>query len=192
MTTIAIVYFSGSGHTQQLAEAVLAGVNQVGACHGTLLQIQGSDIHQGRWKNDAMLTALDASDAIIFGSPTYMGSVAAQMKALMDATGDRYFTQAWKDKVAAAFTISGGPSGDKLNTLMTFATFAMQHGMIWVGLGMTSLNEDGTNRLGFYFGAGGQAFMEPPEIAPNADDKRTAEQLGQRVADVTRRLTPST
>ena len=137
---------------------------------------------------DAVLATLDESDAIIFGSPTYMGNVAAQMKAFMDATSDRYLTQSWKNKIASAFTVSGGPSGDKLNTLITLATFAMQQGMIWVGLGLTALNEDDTNRLGFYFGAGGQALLESPKEAPNAADKKTGELLGQRVAAITKKF----
>ncbi len=95
-----------------------------------------------------------------------MGNVSAQMKAFMDSTGDRYFAQKWKNKIASGFSVSGGPSGDKLNSLIAMATFAMQHGMIWVGLGLTSVEEDGTNRLGFFWGAGGQALMEPPEEAP--------------------------
>ena len=186
---VSVIYFSGSGHTKKMAEAVLSGANLVEGCEASLIEIQGSDIRDGRWKNDAVLAALDESDAIIFGSPTYMGNIAAQMKAIKDATGERYLAQAWRDKVASAFTVSGGPSGDKLNSLVTFATFAMQQGMIWVGLGMTSVNEDGTNRLGFYFGAGGQALMEPPAEAPNNEDKKTGMLLGHRVAQIASRLT---
>ncbi|MEM9215434.1 MAG: flavodoxin family protein [Cyanobacteria bacterium P01_F01_bin.150] len=186
---ISVIHFSGSGHTKKMAEAVLSGVKRAENCQSSLIEIQGTDISNGRWKNDAVLAELDASDAIIFGSPTYMGSVAAQMKAFMDATGERYFSQAWKDKVASAFTVSGGPSGDKSNSLITFATFAMQQGMIWVGLGMTAINDDETNRLGFYFGAGGQALMEPPDEAPNNADKKTGELLGYRVAQITNKLT---
>ena len=81
-----------------------------------------------------MLAQLDASDAIIFGSPTYMGGPAAQFKALADATGERWYRGAWRDKLAAGFTVSSGPSGDKLSTLHYFFTLAMQHGMIWIGL----------------------------------------------------------
>lgn len=188
MYKISIIYYSGSGHTEKMAEAVMKGIKLVPECESSIFQIQGSDIIDGRWNNDDVLLQLDNSDAIIFGSPTYMGNIAAQMKAFMDATGERYGSQRWKDKIASAFSISGGPSGDKFNSLVTFTTFAMQHGMIWVGLGMTAINEDGTNRLGFYFGAGGQALRENPEDAPCEDDKKTGELLGKRVAELTKKF----
>ncbi len=76
----------------------------------------------GRWKNDAVLDQLDASDTIIFGSPTYMGSVSGQMETFLDATAERWLAQAWRDKVAGAFSVSGGPRGDMFNTLVRFAT----------------------------------------------------------------------
>lgn len=188
MHKISVIYFSGFGHTEKMAKAVLKGIDQVPDCKSDLIRIQGSDIVDGRWKNDETLTRLDESDAIIFGSPTYMGSIAAEMKAFMDATGERYASQSWKDKLASGFSVSGGPSGDKFNSLVTFATFAMQHGMIWIGLGMLVGNEDGTNRLGFYFGAGGLASWEDPQVAPDENDKKTGELLGTRVAELTKRF----
>ena len=188
MTTISVIYHSGMGHTAKMAEAVAEGAGSVAETQVHLLAIEGVDITQGRWQNDDIMKTLDGSDAIIFGSPTYMGSVSAQMKAFIDATSERWLSQTWKDKVASAFSVSGGPSGDKFNTLMTFATLAMQQGMIWVGLGVTPLNETGLNRLSFYFGAAGQAMQESPEEAPNAEDKKTGAFLGRRVAEVARRL----
>ncbi len=168
-----------------MAEAVAAGVASNDACESQLLELSGNDIQKGRWCNDEVLSLLDKSDAIIFGSPTYMGSVAAQMKAFMDATGERYFSQQWKNKLASGFTVSAGPSGDKFNCLTTMATFAMQHGMIWVGLGLTGVESDGSNRLGCYFGAGAQAMTEPPEEMPNQTDKDTGYKLGIRVSEIT-------
>lgn len=188
MHKISVIYYSGFGHTEKMAEAVLKGIDRVPDCESRLIKIQGSDIVEGRWGNDEVLAQLDDSEAIIFGSPTYMGNIAAEMKAFMDATGERYAAQRWKDKLAAGFSVSGGPSGDKFNSLVTFATFAMQHAMIWVGLGMLVANADGTNQLGFYFGAGGLALREDPEDAPNEDDKKTGELLGTRVAELAKRF----
>jgi len=184
MSNISIIYFSGSGHTTKMAEAVKSGAESISGSEIQLIELSGKDIKEGRWSNDKILEILDLSDAIIFGTPTYMGNISAQMKAFMEATGDRYFAQKWKNKIASAFTVSGGPSGDKLNSLITMGTFAMQHGMIWVGLGLTSVETDGTNRLGFFWGAGGQALMEPPEEAPNEADKNTGYKLGARVAEI--------
>lgn len=187
MTTLSVVYHSGMGHNRMMAEAVAEGAGEMAGIQVNLIAIDGKDITDGRWKNDAILDQLDQSDGIIFGSPTYMGSVSGQMECFLDATAERWMAQAWRDKVAGAFSVSGGPSGDKFNTLVRFATFAMQQGMIWVGLGMIP-GADGLNRLSFYFGAGGQAMQEPPEEAPNEVDKKTGAALGRRVAEVTLRM----
>jgi len=136
MTTLTVVYHSGTGHTKKMAEAVAKGAGSVEGVKANLIAIEGKDIVNGRWKNDEVLKQLDASQGIIFGSPTYMGSVSGQMEAFLDGTVERWSSQAWKDKVAGGFSVSGGLSGDKFNTLVRFATLAMQHGMIWVGLGI--------------------------------------------------------
>jgi len=187
MTTVSIVYFSGSGHTTKMAEAVAKGAGAVAGTQVNLLAIQGEDIHSGRFKNDSLMSKLDASDAVIFGSPTYMGGPAAQFKAFADATGERWFKAAWRDKLTAGFTVSGGPSGDKLSTLHYFFTLAMQHGIVWTGLTESPFNDKGINRLSSYSGVMGQAMQEPPEVAPNEADKLTGESLGRRVAEAVAR-----
>lgn len=182
MPTVSIIYFSGSGHTTKLAEAVQKGAASVAGVTTHLLSISGDDIIKGRYQNEAVLKTIDESDAVIFGSPTYMGGPAAQFKAFADATGGKWYTNAWKDKVAAGFTVSNGPSGDKLSTLHYFFTLAMQLGMIWVGLPELPMNDQGINRLSSYSGVMAQAGQESPEVAPNAADKLTGELLGRRVA----------
>ena len=152
-----------------------------------LIAISDDHIVKGRYQNDGVLATLDGSDAIIFGSPTCMGGPAAQFKAFANATGERWYRSAWRDKVAAGFTVSSGPSGDKLSTLHYFFTLAMQHGMIWVGLPETPRNDRGINRLNSYSGVMAQAGNEPPEVAPSAADKLTGEILGRRVAEAAKR-----
>jgi len=183
MTTISLVYYSGAGHTAKMAEAVAQGARAVADVKVNLHRIQGSEIVEGRFQNDALLAQLDASDAILLGSPTYMGGPAAQFKAFADATAERWFQRKWANKIAGGFTVSGGPSGDKLNTLEYFFILAMQHGMVWVGLNELPYNDKGLNRLSSYSGAMGQAGQEPPDEAPNAADKATGESLGRRVAE---------
>ncbi len=185
MSTISIVYFSGSGHTTKLAEAVAQGARSVAGMKTELIAIKGDDIVKGRYKNEPVIAKLDASDAIIFGSPTYMGGPAAQFKAFADATVGSWSQQKWRDKLAAGFTVSGAPSGDKLSTLQYFHLLAMEHGMIWVGTGEMPGQPNGVNRLGSWVGA--MALAQPeqsPEIAPNAEDKLSGERLGQRVAQI--------
>ena len=190
MSTVSIIYFSGSGHTAKMAEAVTKGAASVAGVQTHLIAINGEDIVKGRYKNDTVLGQLDVSHAIIFGSPTYMGGPSAQFKALADATGERWFHGAWRDKLAAGFTVSSGPSGDKLNTLEYFFILAMQHGMIWIGLADNPMNDKGINRLSSYSGAMGQAGYESPDVAPNEADKLTGEILGRRVAAFAYKLNP--
>ncbi len=185
MPTVSVIYFSGTGHTTKLAEAVHRGAAAVTGVKTHLLAISGDDIVKGRYNNDEVFTKLDASDAIIFGSPTYMGGPAAQFKAFADATGGRWFAGVWRDKIAGGFTVSSGPSGDKLSTLHYFFTLAMQLGMIWIGLPELPTNDNGVNRLSSYSGVMAQAGQEPTDVAPNAPDKLTGELLGKRVAEFT-------
>jgi NAD(P)H dehydrogenase (quinone) len=185
MPTLSVIYFSGSGHTTKLAEAVVKGAAAVAGVTTNLIAIEGDDIVKGRYTNESVLAKLDASDAIIFGSPTYMGGPAAQFKAFADATGGRWYGGTWRDKIAAGFTVSSGPSGDKLSTLHYFFTLAMQLGMIWVGQAESPMNDKGINRLSSYSGVMAQAGQEPTDVAPNAQDKLTGEVLGKRVAEFT-------
>lgn len=187
MTNVTIVYHSGSGHTTKLAEAIERGVKSVADVQVNVLPINGRDIVDGRFKNAGFMEQLDGADAIIFGSPTYMGGPSGQFKCFADATGERWFSSAWRNKVAAGFTVSGGPSGDKLSTLHYFFTLAMQHGMIWVGQAETPMNDKGINRLSSYSGVMAQAMMESPEEKPDAADKLTGEIFGKRVAEAAKR-----
>lgn len=187
MATVSVVYFSGSGHTATMAEAVARGAASVAGVKANLVAIQPKEIRDGRWKNEAALAQLDVSDAIVFGTPTYMGGPSAQFKAFADSTSARWAERKWLNKIGAGFTVSGGLSGDKLNTLVYLCIFAMQHGMVWLGQDQTPFNEKGINRLSSYVGAMGQAYDEPPDVAPNEADRLTGEALGRRVAEATRR-----
>ena len=119
-----------------------------------------------------------------------MAGPSAPFKAFMDATSGRWSQQAWKDKLAAGFTNSAGINGDKLNTLESLSLFAMQHGMVWVGLGLlpgnitTNGSPEDLNRLAGFLGAMAQSNADVgPEVAPAGSDLRTAAALGRRVAE---------
>jgi len=182
MTNVGIVYFSAGGTTARVAEQVAAGAKETGATT-LLMPILGTDIHEGRWKNDHIAGQLDGCDAIIFGSPTYMGSVSAQMKSFMDAMVSRWFTGAWQDKIASAFTASSLASGDKLNAFAGFSVFAMQMGMIWCGNAANVTT--GLNPNGFYFGTG--AVASSPDQLTEVDLNGAFAQ-GQRVATLAMKL----
>ncbi|MFJ1971597.1 flavodoxin family protein [Streptomyces sp. NPDC087903] len=185
MTTpvVSIAYHSGHGHTAVLAEAVRAGAADAGA-EAHLIDVAG--ITDEQW------AALDGSDAIVFGSPTYMGTASGAFHVFAEASSKRWFGQDWKDKLAAGFTNSGSKSGDKLHTLQFFQILAGQHGMHWVNLGLhpgwnnSAGSENDLNRLGVFAGAAAQSNVDEGPEAVHKADLATAEHLGRRVAETAR------
>lgn len=193
MTSVTVVFQSGSGHTKILADAIFKGVSRVTGVSGRIFEIRGQDVQEGRFANAALMAALDRSDGIIFGCATYMGSGSAIFKAFLEASFQpHWLEQRWKDKVAAGFTNSASQSGDKLSTLLQLSVFAMQMGMIWVGVSdLPGNNWSGgarsdLNRLGSWVGAMGQSNAD--EETPSIGDIDTAERFGVRIATITRRL----
>ena len=182
MSRIVVVFHSGYGHTQRLAEAVAKGAG------AELLAIDAEgNLPETAW------ASLNAADAIVMGSPTYMGTVSWQFKKFADASSKAWFTQAWKDKVFAGFTNSATMNGDKLSTLHYLFTLAMQHSGIWVGTGLMPSNSKAAQRndvnyVGSFSGAMAQT---PSDASPDeipAGDLETARLFGQRVAEITERF----
>lgn len=186
MAKVAIAYHSGFGHTAKQAQHVKIGVDLVSNCSADLFRVD---------ENINNIDKLNNYDALIFGSPTYMGSVSAQFKTFMDASSKFWMQRSWLNKVAAGFTNSHSMSGDKLNTLIQLTIFAMQHGMIWVGNSEMNQSPDGypakpeaINRIGSHLGAMAQSENLPPETTPPSGDLKTAELLGKRVAEITKKI----
>jgi len=187
MVTVAIIYHSGNGHTARQAKAVAEGVQGFDGARAQLIPVESVDDH---WSD------LENAEAIIFGTPTYMGSASAEFKRFMDASSKIWYAQGWKDKIAAGFTNSASQSGDKLNTLIQLFIFAGQHSMTWVNTGMLPGNNNSKgsvedlNRLGGFIGAMAQSnFDESSDVAPPASDLRTAAKFGERIAEATKRWT---
>jgi NAD(P)H dehydrogenase (quinone) len=182
---ICIAVHSGFGHTSHLAEAVAAGARSAGA---RVEIIPVETITDEQWR------ALDAADAIVFGSATYMGNVAAAFQAFAEKTGRRCIEGTWRNKVSAGFTNSGAKAGDKQSTLISLAVFAAQHHMHWVNLGLppgwnsSAGSENDLNRLGFWLGAGAATDVDRDASAVHPADVDTCRHLGARVAAVTAQL----
>jgi multimeric flavodoxin WrbA len=196
MAKVAILYHSGKGHTERQAKAVMQGVLAVEGVEVKLIAIKertdSPDINLICAEDESLdvWDYLNKADAIIFGSPTYMGSISCAFKKFMDMSSKVWFKQAWKDKLAAGFVNSGWPSGDKLNSMMQFVIFAAQHGMIWINpavipgnLGKKDPECVDVNRLGSFMGAMSMSpFDESSETAPPECDLITARRLGEKVA----------
>lgn len=185
MARVAVVYHSGFGHTQALAEAVAKGAGAVAGTVVTLIPVAEAAAREAE---------LDAADAIVFGAPTYMGSLSGDFAKFKDWTSGKWQQQAWKDKIAAGFTNSASWSGDKLNSLIQLVSLAAQHGMIWVGLGLLPGNNhskgssDDLNRVGAFLGAMAQSNADQGIEGIGKSDFATMEALGRRVAETAKRF----
>jgi len=185
MSKIVIVYHSGYGHTKKVAEAVAE------ASGGALLAIDAEGhLPAGGWEQ------LAEADAIVFGSPTYMGGPSWQFKKFADASSKAWFTQEWKNKLAAGFTNSATMNGDKLSTLHYMFTLSQQHGMLWVGTGLMPSNSKAAKRddLNYVGSSSGLMTTTPSDASTDemvAGDLATARAFGQRVAEVTARVAPA-
>lgn len=182
MSQIVVVYHSGYGHTQRVAQQVAEGAG------AQLLAIDADgNLPEGGWD------ALNAADAIIFGTPTYMGGPSWQFKKFADASSKAWFSRAWQDKVFGGFTNSASFNGDKQVTLVFLQTLASQHGGLWVSLGLAPSNSkaatrNDVNNLG---GSVGLLVQSPSDASVTEipqGDLDTAKLYGKRVADITARL----
>ncbi|MHA3054000.1 flavodoxin family protein [Acinetobacter sp. ANC 4633] len=182
MAKVAVVYFSGYGHTKVVAETF---ANEIAA---QLIAIdQNGDIQEADWET------LNQADAIVFGAPTYMGTAPWQFKKFADATSKAWFTQAWKDKVFAGFTNSASFNGDKQVTLIQLQTLASQHGGLWVSLGLLPANTKAATRqdINNLGGSVGLLVQSPADASVDeipSGDLDTAKAYAKRVLAITEKL----
>jgi len=182
---IAVVYFSKTDVTGTLAKAIIAEAESQSDVSVIEHRIEGHEIIEGRFVNTEIFSLLEECDAIIFGTPTYMGGVSAQFKAFADATSELWCEQLWTGKVAAGFTSGSALNGDQTGTLQYLVTLSNQQGMYWVGLDSALGYKDrGINRLGCQLGVVAQSS----DGSLHDTDLETAKYLGQRVVSLARQL----
>jgi NAD(P)H dehydrogenase (quinone) len=156
---VLVLYYSRSGNTRSLAEAVSQGVASVEGVSCLLRSTE--EVTQ----NDFL-----ESDAIIAGSPVYFGVMAADLKRVFDDfVGLR---KKMENKVGAAFTTGGDPSGGKETTMLSIIQAMLINGMIIVGDPMSAGGHYGVACVG----------------SPDAGARQNAQKLGARVADLVKRL----
>jgi multimeric flavodoxin WrbA len=184
--TAAIIYHSAHGHTEHIARCVARGAEGIA---GTRVHVLNAE---ALTRDPQPLTAFDG---LILGSPTYLGGVSGVFKSFMDATGRMWKHQQLRGKLAAGFTVSSLPAGDKQTTLLSMLVFAMQHGMIWVGNPILPEqhagvpHEQAANRLGSWSGLmvqGGHSTASADAFFPG--DIRTARMFGENFAKALHRI----
>lgn len=185
MKKLAIIYHSAHGHTEHIAGHVSEGANSVPNTEAHMLKAE----HLAKTPDELL-----KFDGYVLGSPTYLGGVSGPFKTFMDATGRLWRTQQLKGKLAAGFTVSSLPSGDKQSTLMSMFVFCMQHGMLWVGNPILPEQHTGVpydeaaNRLGSWSGLMAQAGHSASADSFVAGDIKTARMFGKNISETLHRV----
>lgn len=197
MAKILVLYYSSYGHVERMAEEVVAGARQVEASDVTLKRVPETvpeeiAIKSGFKRNQKAAVAdpkeLADYDAIIFGTPTRFGNMAAPMRNFLDQTGSLWIKGGLIGKIGSVF-VSTGTGGGNESTIMSFWNTLVHHGMILVGTpyseaGLTDLSE---MRGGSPWGAGTIAGSDGKR-SPTKIELQIARFQGQHVATLAQRL----
>jgi NAD(P)H:quinone oxidoreductase type IV len=142
---VQVIFYSMYGHIYQLAEAVTAGARETGAdvslwqvpelVPAEILEKSGAAVARAAFAHVPVANPaqLADADAIIFGTPTRFGNMAAQMRNFLDQTGGLWANGALVGKVGSAFTSTASQHGGHETTLVSFYFTLMHHGMVVVG-----------------------------------------------------------
>ena len=189
MKKLAVIYHSAHGHTEHIAQHIAEGARDI---PDTEVHLVSAEELTSQPNN------LLEFDGLLLGSPTYLGGVSGTFKNFMDSTGGLWRTQQLKGKLAAGFTVSSLPAGDKQSTLISLFTFCMQHGMLWSGNPILPEQHRGVpydeaaNRLGSWSGLMAQAGHSSAADAFVAGDIKTARMFGRNFAETAHRISNET
>lgn len=142
MRNILILYYSQSGHVKQMAEQIARGVGKTAGCQALLRTVPKissvCEASEDSIPADGHLYATNVDlrhcDALILGSPTRFGNMAAALKYFLDGTSDLWLSGALAGKPAAVFTSTGSLHGGQETTLQSMMLPLLHHGMLICGL----------------------------------------------------------
>ena len=197
MTKILILYYSMYGHVETLANAVAEGVRSVEGVEVVVKRVpelMPADVakkHGAKLDQAAPIASpkeLGDYDAIIFGTPTRFGNMAAQMRNFLDQTGGLWMKGTLVGKVGSVFTSTGTGGGNE-STIISFVTTLIHHGLVYVGLPYTcpELSDISELKGGSPWGA---ATIAGPDGSrqPSAKELAQARFQGRHVAGIARKL----
>jgi NAD(P)H dehydrogenase (quinone) len=197
MAKILVVYYSSYGHVETMAGAVAEGARAAGAAV-TLKRVAelvpAELARKHGFKPDQKAPVAEPAeladyDAIIFGTPTRFGNMAAQMRNFLDQTGGLWAKGALIGKIGSVFTSTGTQHGGQETTITSFHSTLLHHGMIVVGVpyscqGLVNMNEI---TGGSPYGAGTLAAGDGKR-QPTANELAIARFQGQHVGEIAKRL----
>lgn len=197
MAKVLVLYYSSWGHVEQMARAAAEGAREAGA-EVTVKRVPElvpeAVARQSHYKLDqeapiASPDELDQYDAIIFGTPTRYGNMAAQMKQFLDQTGALWARGALVGKVGSVFTSTAAQHGGQETTLTSFHTVLFHHGMVVVGLPYSFQGQNGVDEIkgGSPYGATTIAANDGSR-QPSAVELDGARYQGRHVATIAAKL----
>lgn len=178
MAKILVLYYSSWGHVEALANAAAEGAREAGAdvVVKRVPELVPEEVaRQSHYKLDqaapiATPDELGDYDAIIFGTPTRYGNMAAQMKQFLDQTGGLWMQGKLVGKVGSVFASTGSQHGGQETTITSFHTVLLHHGMVIVGLPYAFQGQMGVEEVkgGTPYGAttiaGGDGTRQPSPV----------------------------
>ncbi|MBL0402415.1 NAD(P)H:quinone oxidoreductase [Microvirga aerilata] len=198
MAKVLVVYYSSYGHLETMAQAIAEGARSVAGTDVTIKRVaelvpeevaRKSGMKIDQQAPIANPNELADYDAIIFGTPTRYGNMAAQMRNFLDQTGGLWVKGALVGKVGSVFASTATQHGGQETTITSFHTTLLHHGMIIVGLpysfaGQTKMDEvTGGTPYGATTLAGGDGSRQPSE-----NELDGARFQGRHVAEIAARL----
>ena len=179
MAKVLVLYYSSYGHTEVMARAVAEGAGKVAGCQCDVTQEAPF----------ATVDELANYDAIIFGTPTRFGNMAAQMRNFLDQTGGLWAKGALIGKVGSVFVSTASQHGGQETTITSFHTTILHHGMIVVGLpySFAGNTEMGEISGGTPYGATTIAGADGSRM-PSENELAGARYQGQHVAEIAKKL----
>jgi NAD(P)H dehydrogenase (quinone) len=198
MTKVLVLYYSSYGHIETMAAAVAEGAASIPGTEVTIKRVpelvsedvaKGAGIKLDQAADIADPNELADYDAIIFGTPTRFGNMAAQMRNFLDQTGGLWFTKALVGKVGSVFVSTASQHGGQETTITSFHTTLLHHGMVIVGLPYTFAGNSEMNEIsgGTPYGASTLAGNDGSRM-PSDNELAGARFQGAHVAQIAAKL----
>jgi NAD(P)H dehydrogenase (quinone) len=198
MTKMLILYYSMYGHVETLAKSVAEGARSVEGVHVTIKRVPELMPEEMARKAGAKLDQeapvatvdeLAGYDAIIFGTPTRFGNMAAQMRNFLDQTGGLWVKGSLVGKIGSVFTSTATQHGGQETTITSFHSTLLHHGMVIVGVPYSCQALLNMNEItgGSPYGAGTLASADGSR-QPSQNELTIARFQGEHVAKIARKL----
>jgi NAD(P)H dehydrogenase (quinone) len=198
MTKVLVLYYSSYGHIERMAEAIAEGAREVGALADVKRvpeTVPPEVAQKSGFKLDqpapiATVDDLAGYDAIVIGTPTRFGNMAAQMKNFLDQTGGLWFQGKLIGKVGSVFTSTATQHGGQESTILSTHTVLLHHGMVVVGLPYSFQGQNILSEItgGSPYGASTIAASDGSR-QPSENELAGARFQGRHVAQIASKLT---